>query len=87
MTTKRLIIRNWKLDDAINLYKYASDPSVGIPAGWLPHKSIEESKNFIKNADQNSFAVCLKSANLAIFISIRYLLTSCSFNLLIKVFL
>ena len=66
MTTKRLIIRNWNLDDAINLYKYASDPSVGIPAGWCPHKSIEESKNFIKDADQNSFAVCLKSDNLAI---------------------
>ena len=66
MTTKRLIIRKWNLDDAINLYKYASDPSVGIPAGWCPHKSIEESKNFIKDADQNSFAVCLKSDNLAI---------------------
>ena len=44
METKRLILRRWKESDAKDLYKHASDPLVGPPAGWPPHKSVEESR-------------------------------------------
>lgn len=66
LKTERLILRNWKLSDAEDLYNCANDPEVGIPAGWEPHKNIEESKNiiqsiFLKNPE--AYAVCLKCNN------------------------
>ena len=66
--TARLILRRWKESDAENLYKYASDPDVGPIAGWPPHKSIEESKDVIKNVfcGPQCYAVCLKENNAAI---------------------
>ena len=47
--TERLILRHWAEDDAEELYKYASDPQVGPPAGWPPHTSVENSREIIKN--------------------------------------
>ena len=39
LKTERLILREWQEDDAEDLYKYASDEEIGIPAGWQPHAS------------------------------------------------
>lgn len=47
--TKRLVLRPWMETDAGSLYKYAKDPDIGLPAGWTPHKSVEESLDIIKN--------------------------------------
>lgn len=47
LETERLILRPWCEDDANELYKYASDPEVGPPAGWLPHTSVENSREII----------------------------------------
>jgi len=44
LTTKRLVLRPWKEDDLADFYEYASVDGVGQMAGWLPHKSTEESK-------------------------------------------
>ena len=62
MQTKRLILRHWCEEDAEALYKYASDPEVGPPAGWLPHTSVENSREIIRNvlAKPETYAVCLK---------------------------
>lgn len=49
LTTKRLVLRPWMIEDAESLFEYASDPSVGPIAGWPPHKSVEERLNVIKN--------------------------------------
>lgn len=60
--TKRLLLRRWQESDAESLYKYASDPEVGPRAGWLPHKSVEESLETIKtlfNSD-SMWAIVLK---------------------------
>ena len=74
METKRLILRKWKDDDAEELYKYASNPDVGPIAGWPPHKSIEESRDVIKN-------VFILSIILFIFIFLFFILGSLnSFN-------
>lgn len=62
LETKRLILRPWSDDDAAELYKYASDPDIGPPAGWQPHTSVENSRDIIKNvlSAPETYAVCLK---------------------------
>ena len=59
LTTKRLILRPWLETDAESLYKYAKDPDIGIPAGWPPHKSVEESRSIIRHilSAEGTFAV------------------------------
>jgi len=46
--TRRLILRPWRVEDAPDLFKYASDPEVGPRAGWPPHQSVEESLEIIR---------------------------------------
>lgn len=46
--TKRLLLRKIVYEDAENMFEYAADPEVGPKAGWLPHKSIEETKRVIE---------------------------------------
>ncbi len=60
--TDRLILRPWREDDAVELYKYASDAEVGSPAGWLPHTSVENSREIIRTvlSAPETYAVCLK---------------------------
>ncbi len=60
--TKRLVLRPWREEDAEELYKYASDPEVGPPAGWPPHTSVENSREIIRNvlSAPETYAVCLK---------------------------
>ena len=44
LNTERLILRPWKESDLEDFFEYASVDGVGQMAGWLPHKSIEESR-------------------------------------------
>ena len=62
LETERLILRPWCEDDAEELYKYASDPEVGPPAGWPPHTSVENSREIIRTvlSAPETYAVCLK---------------------------
>ena len=68
LTTKRLILRRWEESDAEDLYHFAKDPAVGPIAGWQPHKSVEESRDIIKNVfcGPEVYAVCLKEDGKAI---------------------
>lgn len=61
-TTERLILRHWEESDAEELFKYAVDPEVGPITGWPPHKSVEESRDIIKNvlSTPEAYAICLK---------------------------
>lgn len=36
------------MDDAADVFDYARDPRVGPMAGWLPHHSVEESREIIR---------------------------------------
>ena len=47
LTTDRLILRPWKETDLEDFYEYASIEGLGQMAGWLPHKSIAESKTIL----------------------------------------
>lgn len=50
LTTERLMLRAWRIDehDAQALYAYAKNPEIGPRAGWQAHKSIEESKEALQ---------------------------------------
>ena len=63
--TERLTLRPWTEADAESLYKYAKDPEIGIPAGWPPHKSVEESLDIIKNVftGKECYAILEKESN------------------------
>ena len=65
LETARLILRPWRLSDAEDLYRYASDPAVGPIAGWPVHTSVEFSRQIIRDvfsADE-TYAVCLRDDN------------------------
>ena len=57
--TKRLLLRPFTEGDAADLYEYASDPRVGPPAGWPPHRNAAESLEIIRTvfAAPHTFAV------------------------------
>ena len=63
LETNHLILRPWQDEDAEDLYGYAKDPSVGPPAGWPPHTSVENSREIIQTvlSKQETYAVCLKN--------------------------
>ena len=65
METARLILRPWQESDAEQLYAYAKDPDIGLPAGWPPHKSVEDSRDVIRYvfSAQETYAVCLKDGS------------------------
>lgn len=68
LNTERLILRPWSIDDAADLFEFASNPRIGPVAGWNPHKSIEESVEIIRmvlSAD-GTFAVVLKDEGRAV---------------------
>ena len=48
--TERLILRELKRSDARSILDYAQLPNVGPMAGWEPHKTIEDSLEFINYA-------------------------------------
>ena len=61
--TERLILRPWREADAESLFRYASDPNIGPPAGWPPHESVENSREIIATvlSVPETYAVCLKN--------------------------
>ena len=47
INTERMVLRPWRMSDAEDFFEYASVDGLGQMAGWLPHKSIDESKAII----------------------------------------
>ena len=43
LTTPRLTLRPWRETDLRDFYEYAKVDGVGQMAGWVPHRSMEES--------------------------------------------
>jgi [ribosomal protein S5]-alanine N-acetyltransferase len=46
--TERLLLRKITLNDANDMFEYASDPQVSEYTTWSTHDSIEDSKYFLK---------------------------------------
>ena len=53
LETERLIIRPINLDDAEDMFEYATRDDVGPNAGWQPHKEISASKKTIESMISN----------------------------------
>lgn len=48
LETERLLLRGFREGDAVQMYGYAANPNVGPPAGWAPHRSLEESRRVVR---------------------------------------
>lgn len=57
--TERLILRAWRESDLEDFYEYASVDGVGQMAGWLPHRSIAESRQILEHfiSEKKTFAL------------------------------
>lgn len=64
LSTDRLILRPWREEDAVQLYKYAKDPRVGPIAGWPVHTDVQNSCQIIKDvlSVDETYAVVLKES-------------------------
>ncbi|MBR5221501.1 MAG: GNAT family N-acetyltransferase [Clostridia bacterium] len=62
LETNRLTLRPWHEEDAEALYSLACDPEVGPSAGWMPHMSVEHSREIIRTmlSKPTVWAVCGK---------------------------
>lgn len=59
LKTPRLTLRPWREEDLADFYAYAKVDGVGQMAGWLPHKSMEESREILGHfiAGKKTFAL------------------------------
>lgn len=64
LQTERLVLRPWRDSDAESLFAYASDPDIGPRAGWPAHRSVDESRQAIRDvlAVPETFAIVLRDA-------------------------
>ena len=64
LETKRLVLRPWRISDAEALYEFACDPDVGPAAGWLPHASVDESREALEQILMvpETYAVTIRDA-------------------------
>ena len=60
LKTERLTLRPWRQDDLDDFYEYASVDGVGQMAGWVPHKSKEESQNILNHFIENKKTFALE---------------------------
>ena len=62
LNTQRLILRPWQESDAEELFELARDPELGPPAGWMPHVSVENSREIIRDvlSKPETYALILK---------------------------
>ena len=65
LETDRLTLRPWCEADAEALYRLARDPAVGPSAGWMPHTSVEHSREIIRTmlSKPTVWAVCGKDGH------------------------
>lgn len=47
LKTERLVLRPWEPSDLNDFYEYARVDGVGQMAGWLPHESIDKSRQIL----------------------------------------
>lgn len=65
LETERLILRQWKIEDASDMYAYSKNPNVGPNAGWKPHESKDESVEIIERfiEEDETWAIVNKENN------------------------
>jgi ribosomal-protein-alanine N-acetyltransferase len=48
LETKRLILRKMTIDDAQDMFEYARDPEVATYTTWYAHRSIDDTREFLR---------------------------------------
>jgi RimJ/RimL family protein N-acetyltransferase len=66
IVTERLTLRPWRKDDADALFAAASDPAVGTPAGFPPHKTHEHSEEVLRDVlmKPEVYAICIRASEM-----------------------
>lgn len=64
LSTNRLVLRAFTMEDLADFYEYCKDPDTGIHAGWKPHESIEESRDILHHfiEEREVWAICEKQS-------------------------
>ena len=57
--SERLYFRPWTIDDAEALLELSSDERVGPRCGWMPHKTLEESREILGKILVNDHTYCI----------------------------
>ena len=57
--SERLIFRPWSLDDVEECFEIASDEHVGPLCGWMPHKTVDETRDILENILINDHTYCI----------------------------
>ena len=62
LITDRLVLREWRREDADSLYKWAQDTQVAYRCGWAPHRSVGESARIIREVlkTDESYAIVIQ---------------------------
>jgi ribosomal-protein-alanine N-acetyltransferase len=65
LETDRLLLREWNIEDAADVYEYAKSKRVGPMAGWKPHENVEESKQIVQmfTKENDTWALVLKQSS------------------------
>ncbi len=65
ITTERLILRPWDIEDAEELYEMAKNENIGFNTGFPTHMNIEDSRSVIENvlSKPETFAIVLREEN------------------------
>jgi len=65
LETSRLLLRPWEDADAPALFSYASNPHIGLCAGWPPHTSVGNSLEVIRTvlSEPETYALVFKQTN------------------------
>lgn len=67
--TERLILRAITAADLSDIYHYSKEENVGPNAGWIPHKSMDETREIMDSIfidQQGIFGIVLKSTGVMI---------------------
>lgn len=66
--TERILLRPWEETDAEELYRYASDPEVGLPCGFRPHADLECSRQVLTDIlmKPGTYAIVWKESGLPV---------------------
>ena len=64
LSTNRLVLRAFTMEDLADFYEYCKDPDTGIHAGWKPHESLEESRDILHHfiEEREVWAICEKQS-------------------------
>lgn len=64
LSTNRLVLRAFTMEDLADFYEYCKDPDTGIHAGWKPHESMEESREILHHfiEEREVWAICEKQS-------------------------